>query len=126
MHVQTHLVGPSFILDRHGPESALPQRPHPLVARVEPGCVAQVQPLHRRAQIRIRRPHHPVPVIVHQRKCMDRHPVAITQRPEQFQKMFAVTVVKKHIASLDTTVKHMVPTVFPIASQSPSHARSIS
>jgi hypothetical protein len=97
-----------------------------MVPRVEPRRVAHMKPLHRRAQVRLRRLQHPVPVITHQRKGMNPDPVSLAHRSEQFDEMPAILVVREDHAAIRSSVVHVVPPVHSMNAQRSCHAESIS
>ena len=79
---------------------SLPQRPNPVLTRVKPSRITQVQPLHGSAQIRLRGLGDEMVMRVHQRIRVQADTELLMDVPQQLKEMLAVPTVSENATPL--------------------------
>ena len=97
---------------------------HPVVPPVKPDAVADVEPLHRAAQVGLPRFHQQVIMVVHQHLGMNPQPEPLGQLPQQLQKTRAVGVLPVNGLSLVAASRNVVAPTRTLEAQCPCHPPS--
>src|SRR5207253_823538 len=91
------------------------------VPQIKPDTVADIEPLHRPAQIGLGRLNQQMIVIGHEHIRMEHHPKSFDLLGKQFTEMIAITVGAKDRLPFIPTGGDMIPTVRALDSRSTGH-----
>ena len=104
--------------------SSLQQVSRPLMPAVKPNAVTGVEPLHAAAQIRLRRLHQQVKMIIHQNINVQPPLEKLHRLAQQVAEMPAVTIITINRTPFIAAGGDMMPRSRPLDSRNPSHLQT--
>ena len=114
VQVETASQHPLARFDHHGLEAALKYVPGSEVPPVPPDAISHIEPLHRSAQVGLRRAHHQVVMVIQEHVSVHFHRLQLDHLAHQLQEVPPIPFIKKDPLPVVPPGRHMIPAVLEI------------